>query len=213
MATKTTSTRDQILSLLKKKKQMTVSTIAKELSITEMAVRRHLNTLERDNVVETTLLRQAMGRPTNVYQLSTSGQELFPRNYGELTIDLLRTIQEKEGLAKVKELFDHRKDKLKLRFEKRMFLKDFQSKVLELQKIQNEQGFMAEVNQEPDGSYTFKQFNCPIAAVAKEFPVVCAAEMQLFKELLETGDIQCERCMSAGQEQHCYYKIKQSEGF
>ncbi|WP_416147091.1 helix-turn-helix transcriptional regulator [Salipaludibacillus sp. HK11] len=211
MAIKTTSTRDQILSLLKVKKQMTVSTIARELLITEMAVRRHLNTLERDHVVETTLQRQAMGRPTNVYQLSAGGQEMFPRNYRELVIDLLTSIQEDEGLLKVKVLFEQRKERLRLRFEKRMLLKDFDSRVYEMEKIQNELGYMAEVTKEADGSYIFKEYNCPIAEVAKEFPVVCEAEIQLFKDLLETNNVKCQMCMSTGQEQHCYYKIEKSE--
>ncbi|PYZ92917.1 ArsR family transcriptional regulator [Salipaludibacillus keqinensis] len=211
MTTKTTSTRDQILSLLKKKKQMTVSSMAKELAITEMAVRRHLNTLERDHIVETSLLRQAMGRPTNVYQLSAEGQELFPRNYRDLTIELLRNIQEIEGLEKVQELFDQRKEKMRLRYEKRMFLKDFDSRVHELQTIQNEQGYMVEVEKNEDGTYTFKEYNCPIAEVAKEFPVVCKAEMELFKDLLKTAHVDCQTCMATGQEGHCCYKIKQSE--
>ncbi|WP_245829124.1 helix-turn-helix transcriptional regulator [Salipaludibacillus agaradhaerens] len=211
MATKTTSTRDQILELLKKNRQMTVSTIAKALSITEMAVRRHLNTLERDNIVETTLLRQAMGRPTNVYQLSTDGQEMFPRDYSAFSIDILRHIQEQEGLEKVKELFNYRRRALKLRYEKRMVLKDFPSKIRELEKIQNELGYMAEVTEEEDGSYLFKEFNCPVAAVAREFPMLCEAEIGLFKDLLNTDSIQCHRCMATGQEIHCYYKIKQTD--
>lgn len=210
MATKTTSTREQILSLLKIKKQMTVSSIARELTITEMAVRRHLNTLERDRVVETTLLRQAMGRPTNVYQLSVGGQELFPRNYRELSIDLLNVIQAEEGLVRVQSLFAKRKDMLRLRYEERMFLKDFESRVYELENIQNELGFMVEVTKEVDGSFIFKEFNCPIAAVAKEFPVVCESEMDLFKELLETTQVKCQMCMATGQEPHCYYKIEKS---
>jgi len=211
MATKTTSTRDQILSLLKVKKQMTVSSIARELSITEMAVRRHLNTLERDRIVETTLLRQPMGRPTNVYQLSVDGQELFPRNYRELSIDLLSVIQEEEGLTKVQTLLAKRKEKLRLRFEKRMFLKDFESRVYELEKIQNELGYMVEVTKELDGSFMFKEYNCSIAAVAKEFPVVCELELELFKDLLETNQVKCQMCMATGQEPHCYYKIAKSD--
>ncbi len=191
-------------------KQMTVSSIARELSITEMAVRRHLNTLERDHVVETTLYRQAMGRPTNVYQLSAGGQELFPRNYQELTIDLLRTIQEDEGLVRIQTLFTKRKEKLRLRYEKRMFLKDFESRVYELEKIQNELGYMAEVTRDDEGNFIFKEYNCPIAAVAKEFPVVCESEINLFKDLLETNEIKCQMCMATGQEPHCYYKIEKS---
>ncbi|MBU9722133.1 MULTISPECIES: helix-turn-helix transcriptional regulator [Bacillaceae] len=206
MATKTTSTREQILSLLKRERQLTVSAIAHELDITEMAVRRHLNTLERDDIVETTLLRQAMGRPTNVYQLSHSGQEMFPRDYATLAIELLKNLEELDGATKVKALFDMRTERIKKKYEKRMFLKDFQEKLYEIARLQNENGFMAEVTEEPDGTYVLKQFNCPIAEVAKEFPVVCECEKNLLTELLN-AEVQVINCMATGQDGHCYYKI------
>ena len=44
---------------------LSVGDMAKQLGITEMAVRRHLNNMERDGLVETTLVRQPMGRPSN----------------------------------------------------------------------------------------------------------------------------------------------------
>ncbi|MBU9713004.1 helix-turn-helix transcriptional regulator [Evansella tamaricis] len=210
MVTKTTSTRDQILSLLKRKKQLTVSAIAHELDITEMAVRRHLNTLERDDIVETTLFRQAMGRPTNVYQLSHSGQELFPRDYATFSIELLKDLERLEGTDKVKELFSRRSERIKNRYEKRMFLKDFGEKVEEFARLQNENGFMAEVSTEEDGTYVIKQYNCPIADVAIEFPLVCESEMNLMKELLH-ADVHCVTCIATGQDGHCYYRIREKK--
>ena len=209
MATKTTSTRDLIIGLLKRKKEMTVSSIANQLDITEMAVRRHLNTLERDDVVHTTLQRQAMGRPTNMYRLSPCGQEMFPRTYDVLAIEILRIIQEEDGMMKVKEIIDRRKDRMRTIYEKRMFMKSFDDRVYELEKIQNENGYMAEVERMEDGTYLFKEYNCPVAEVAREFPVICDAELTLFKELLETENVECNSCMSTGHDPHCYYKISQ----
>lgn len=210
MAIKTTSTREQIIDLLKRRKRMTVAAVAEELNITEMAVRRHLNTLERDNVVVTTLQRQAIGRPTNVYELSSAGQELFPRSYSELSIELLKIIQETEGMEKIQELFDRRKERLKTTYEKRMFMKSLDERVQELAAIQNELGYMAELSEDDNGSYLIKEFNCPVAEVAREFPVICEAQKSLFKELLETDRVTCETCMATGQGHHCYYKIERS---
>ncbi|SDZ60321.1 Predicted transcriptional regulator, ArsR family [Evansella caseinilytica] len=207
MAIKTTSTRDQILSLIKRRVQLTVSTIADELNITEMAVRRHLNTLERDGIVETHLLRQAMGRPTHVYQLSHDGQEMFPRNYGPLTIELLKDIVEMDGVEKVLELFERRKERIRERYEKRLQFGEFEENVYELARLQSENGYMAEVSKDGD-DLILAQYNCPIADVSKQFPMICETELALFKELLKTEKIQCEMCMTAGQESHCYYRIQ-----
>ncbi|MCD8511040.1 MAG: transcriptional regulator [Bacillus sp. (in: Bacteria)] len=211
MATKTTSTRDLILSLLKKRNQLTVSAIALELDITEMAVRRHLNTLERDEIIETTLLRQAMGRPTNVYQLSMYGEEMFPRDYGTLTIELLTDLKETDGEEKIKQLFQRRMERQREKYLKKLGLRSFEDKVYELAKLQSEKGYMVEVMKEDDGSFTFKEFNCPIAEVAKQFPYICDAELELFKDVLGTEKIECISCMSTRHDSHCYYKIYKSQ--
>lgn len=211
MTIKTTSTRDQILNLLKRNNQLTVSIIAQDLNITEMAVRRHLNTLERDGIVETTLHRQAMGRPTNVYHLSNIGQEMFPRNYDEFTIDILKDIEELAGNDKVKKLFEMRRERLKERYEKKLTMPDFEERVMELARIHNEQGYMTEVEKAEDGTYIFKEFNCPIAEVAKNFPSICKTEIDLFKEVLQTDHVVCEYCLTSGEDAHCEFRIREME--
>jgi predicted ArsR family transcriptional regulator len=80
-----TSTRKVILTMLKTQGPLSVNDMSKQLGITEMAVRRHLNTMERDSLVETKLVRQAMGRPTNVFSLTSAADDLFPKKYQNLT--------------------------------------------------------------------------------------------------------------------------------
>ena len=203
------STRDQILSLLKVNKQLTVSEMANQLDITEMAVRRHLNTLERDNIIETTLVRQAMGRPTNVYHLTKTGQEMFPRNYATLTVDLLRDIESLSGKEMVEQLFERRKERMKEVYSSRMIeYKTLEEKIEELARLQNDHGYMVEWEKDDEGSYIFKEYNCPISEIAQEYPVACNCELSLFQELLGTEEVDCEVCMAVDAEPHCYYKIK-----
>lgn len=206
---KQVSTRDQILNLLKVNKQLTVSEMSKHLDITEMAVRRHLNTLERDNIIETNLLRQAMGRPTNVYFLTKSGQEMFPRNYAPLTVDLLRDIEDLSGQEMVDQLFERRKDRLKEKYADRITgHKTLDDKVAELAKLQNENGYMVEWEKDCEGNYIFKEYNCPISEIAQEYPVACSSELSLFQELLGTDEVDCDVCMAVDNEPYCFYKIK-----
>ncbi|OIJ18832.1 ArsR family transcriptional regulator [Anaerobacillus alkalidiazotrophicus] len=203
------STRDQILSLLKVNKQLTVSEMANHLEITEMAVRRHLNTLERDNIIATTLVRQAMGRPTNVYFLTKTGQEMFPRNYATLTVDLLRDIEDLSGKEMVQQLFERRKERLKGKYGSRITDElTLDEKITELARLQNEHGYMVELDKDAEGSYIFKEYNCPISEIAKEYPIACSCELSLFQELLGTDQVDCEICMAVDSEPHCFYKIK-----
>jgi iron-sulfur cluster biosynthesis transcriptional regulator SufR len=210
MVQKTTSTRDQILALLKKEARMTVTEMALQLGITEMAVRRHLNTLERDHLVETTLVRQAMGRPLYVYHLTTAGDELFPRKYSALTLEFLKDLEEMSGEETIAKLFERREQRLNKTYSQRMEGKTFQEKVAELAVIQNENGYMVEWEQQDDDTYVLKEFNCPISQVANEYQQACSCERSLFQKVLGTSDVDRVTCMAKGGD-NCRYVIKENK--
>lgn len=193
-----TSTRSEIIHMLKRNKNLTVTEMARQLGITEMAVRRHLNTLERDRLVEATLVRQAMGRPLNVYQLSETAEEQFPRNYSGLTVEFMRDIEEIAGENAVQELFVRRENRLNDKYKKRMENKSFEQKVAELAEIQNEGGYMVEWEKTDEGQYELREFNCPIAKVANEYQQACACELSLFEKMLGSGTIERTQCLAKG---------------
>ncbi|MDM5315345.1 transcriptional regulator [Fictibacillus sp. b24] len=207
-----TSTRDEIIYLLKRNKRMTVTEMAKSLGITEMAVRRHLNTLERDHVIETTLVRQAMGRPIHFYHLTASGDEQFPRNYSGLTVEFLNDIEEVNGTEAVDLLFKRRENRLQDKYKDRMnILSDFEQKVNELANIQNEAGYMVDWKSgEVPGTYVLTEYNCPIAMVANEYQQACSCELSLFKRMLQTDDVERKTCMAKGGD-YCCYIIKEEK--
>ncbi len=209
MTNEGTSTRDQILHMLKVQGPLSVSDMAVELGITEMAVRRHLNTLERDNLIKSTLVRQAMGRPTNVYSLSQEADELFPRNYSHLTLDFLRDLKEMDGLGKVEMLFRRRENRLEEAYRGHME-GDLEHRVARLAELQNEKGYMVEweKNQET-GEYVLKEFNCPISQVAREFNQACSCELSLFRRVLK-ADVEQTSCMAKGGDK-CIFEIKEAK--
>ncbi|GAA0369330.1 helix-turn-helix transcriptional regulator [Bacillus horti] len=206
---KSVSTRDEILKMLKTKGRLPVSEMAQQLGITEMAVRRHLNTLERDLYIDTELIRQAMGRPTNVYYLTEKGHDLFPKNYSDIALDFLKEIEEIDGLEKVEQLFSRREEKLESTYAERMQNLAFEDKVKTLADIQNNKGYMVEWSKTDDGEYVFKEYNCPISEVAKEYNQACQCELSLFKKLLGTEDIQRTECLAKGGT-HCVYIVKKN---
>jgi predicted ArsR family transcriptional regulator len=209
MSNESTSTRDQILNMLKIKGSLSVSDMAIELGITEMAVRRHLNTLERDNLIKSTLVRQAMGRPTNVYSLSQDADELFPRNYSNLTLDFLHDIKELDGLGKIDALFRRRENRLEEAYSSKM-QGDLEDRVATLAELQNEKGYMVEWGKdEKTGSYFIKEYNCPIAQVAREFNQACSCELSLFRRVLK-ADVEQTSCMAKGGDK-CLFQIKKAE--
>jgi predicted ArsR family transcriptional regulator len=179
-----TSTRKVLLTLMKTKGSLSVNEMAKELGITEMAIRRHLNTLERDGLIETKLVRQAMGRPMHLYSLTLLADDLFPKNYHQLTLELLDELETEENVNPAGRLFEGRKQKLLKKYKGRMEGKSLVDRVAELADIQNNNGYMAKWETADSGHYVFTEYNCPIAQVAKRYNEACHCELSLFQNLL-----------------------------
>lgn len=206
MASNSSSTRDEILTMLKMNRRMTVTEMANQLQITEMAVRRHLNTLEKDRYVETILVRQAMGRPLNIYQLSEEGEELFPRNYKNIILEFIADIEELCGQEMVDQLFERRKNRMREMLIKRLDHKPLEERLEQLVQIQNDKGYMANIEKNEDGSFELSEHNCPIALVANKYQAACHSELELFKEVLGTDKIVRHACLSDG-DGACQYHI------
>jgi predicted ArsR family transcriptional regulator len=205
---KSSSTRDEILYILKTKISLPVSEIAKKMGITEMAVRRHLNTLERDQYVQTQLVRQAMGRPTHEYSLTEKGHELFPKNYADITMDFLKGIEELEGHKMIDTLFERREARLEETYRDQMKGLSFEERVKALAAIQNDKGYMVRWERINDGEFKLKEYNCPISQVAKIYNKACNCELSLFQKLLGTKQIERTECLAKGGD-HCVYMIKE----
>ena len=210
MRKKTSSTKEQILKMLKVQKRLTVGEMAEQLQITEMAVRRHLSALEREELIESTLVRQPMGRPTNVYQLSAKGHQRFPRHYQQTMLDFLADLEKIGGKQMVAELFQNRQERMKKLYEQQLGNKSFDEKIKELVAVQNEHGYMSELLQHDDGSFELVEHNCPITEVARAYPIACECERQLFETLIHEADIVPKTCLADGDDA-CRYHIKRKK--
>ncbi|WP_169082263.1 helix-turn-helix transcriptional regulator [Paenibacillus sp. PL91] len=200
------STRERILMLLKTSGRMNAGDLSSELGLTEMAIRRHMYTLESEGSISIVAVRQAMGRPLHAYELTAEADELFPKNYHVLALDLLDELaDDPDTAALIDRMFEGRKKKLLDRYEPRMAGKSIEQKVSELAAIQNAGGYMAEVETKSDGSFMLYEYNCPIAQVAGKYQQACRCELSLFKSLL---DVPVERteCLAKGGGK-CSYRI------
>lgn len=192
LKTRSSSTRDQLVNVLKVNKPMSVAKMAKELSITEMAIRRHLSNLEKDNLIDTIPLKKSMGRPLKLYTLSQHGEEeLSPRNYRELVVELLEDLEDLKGSEIIKQLLEKRMKRLTKRYWDRFQNLTFDEKVIELARIQEENGYMVDLELDDHRNYIMKEYNCPLSRVAKKYDSICTCELTLFKELLGTDAIEC----------------------
>ncbi|RKP55088.1 transcriptional regulator [Cohnella endophytica] len=202
------STRRQLLQLLKTQGNNCISDLSKALGITEMAVRRHIQSLERDNLVQSVLVRQAMGRPMYRYSLTVQADDLFPKNYPQLMLDLLGELEEQDGGEQlIDRMFQGRRDKLESRLRDRMQDRPLAERVSELSAIQNAGGYMTEWEKdEEEGAFLLYEYNCPIAQVANRYRQACHCEKQLFERLLD-ADVKRTECLADGGSR-CTYSIR-----
>ncbi|MCZ8512002.1 transcriptional regulator [Paenibacillus filicis] len=191
------STRKVLLTMLKTQGPMTVNDMSKQLGITEMAVRRHLNTLEKDGLLETKLVRQAMGRPSHTYLLTAASDDLFPKKYQHLTLDLLGELAAVAGEEQVDQLFDRRKDRLIERYTDQTEGKPLPERIQALADIQNANGYMVEWEQPEEGMFVFREHNCPIAQVAQQYQHACSCELAMFRKLLD-AEVERTECLAKG---------------
>lgn len=201
-----TSTRKQILYLLKTEGPMTVSDLAVKLGITEMAVRRHLQTLERDNLIQSRLLRQSMGRPTNQYDLTDQAEDLFPKNYHTFTLEILRDLEKTEGASAIEGLFRRRAKRLADEYRNLFEGESLEERVRTLAELQNEKGYMVRWEAREDGTFVLTQFNCPIPEVACNYNQACSAEISWFRSVL-AADVERTECKAQGG-RNCTYMIR-----
>ncbi|PZE21015.1 helix-turn-helix transcriptional regulator [Paenibacillus xerothermodurans] len=200
------STRKVILTMLKTQGSLAVSDMAEQLGVTEMAVRRHLNTLERDGLIQARLVRQAMGRPTKLYSLTEQADDLFPKKYKHLALDLLAELIEEAGEEQVERLFERRKERLIERYQQQMDGQQLSERVKILAEIQNANGYMVEWKSEEGDRYVIDEHNCPITKVANQYKYACNCELKMFQKLLN-ADVERTECLAKGGSK-CSYTIR-----
>jgi predicted ArsR family transcriptional regulator len=113
-------TRRTVVELLKRCGPLTVADLGARLGVSAVAVRRHLELLERDGFVVQTLQPSSRGRPAHLYSLTSEGHELFPRAYDQLALYLLAAAGAAFGADAVDELFARRQRALAERYRDRV---------------------------------------------------------------------------------------------
>jgi predicted ArsR family transcriptional regulator len=197
--------RQAILLQLRQSGPSSPDELASALGASRTGVLQQLRTLERSNLVRHETERHGVGRPRHRYDVTPAAQRLFPSNYSGLAAGLLQAIQSVGGEALLGEvLADHRKRVgervLKVLDDRLAEHAPLLDRVRALAVVQDEQGYLSDVQLGPDGTIRLHQRNCAVYQVASGEPAVCAAELALFQDVLgldvvrETHIVSGDRC-------------------
>ncbi|CAL9273370.1 hypothetical protein SUDANB5_01827 [Streptomyces sp. SudanB5_2050] len=193
LATGERSTRNRVARSILDHGPSTVAELAGRLGLTQAAVRRHLDALVADDVVEAREQRvygaRTRGRPAKVFALTDCGRDAFDQSYDKLAADALRWIAEQEGGEKAIAAFA----RARIAGQAGAYRKAVESAPPEkrteaLAKALSADGYAAVARSapRPQQGEQLCQHHCPVAHVAEQFPQLCEAETEFFAELLGT---------------------------
>ena len=209
----TIRTRRAIVHLLKQEGALDAQTLATRLHLSAMAVRQHLYALQDEHLVTYHEVPRPVGRPAKLWQLTPAADRLFPEAYAELTVSLLTSVTEAFGAAGLERLLDVRTRQQIAAYGQQMADQDtLRQRVETLAAMRTDEGYMAEVQAQADGSFLLIEKHCPICVAALACTGLCGKELEVFRAVLGQ-DVIVERTehMVVGA-RRCAYRVSAGVG-
>ncbi|HEX4830180.1 MAG TPA: transcriptional regulator [Trebonia sp.] len=194
-------TRGQVARLILELGPSTAAVLGGRLGLTPAAIRRHLDNLLADGLVETRTARtygnRGRGRPAKLFVITDAGRSAFEHAYDGLATSALRFIADRMGPAAVAEFARAQVSELERRYSPAV-TGDLSQRVQALAEVLNADGYAASARPAPAigapaagtaaaaSGEQICQHHCPVAHVAAEFPQLCEAETEAFGRLLGT---------------------------
>ncbi len=180
-------TRDAVARSILENGPSTAVALSKRLGLTPAGIRRHLDLLVADGILEAreprTTPSRGRGRPSKVFVMTDNGREKFEHSYDDLAVAALKFMSAQSGEHLVNAFAQSRADDITRKATKKISKSG--NKVVALAEFLTEQGYAASVGPRGTGE-ELCQHHCPIAHVAAEFPQLCEAETEALSNLLGT---------------------------
>ena len=192
------TTRDRILRDISTLGPITTTALVERLGVTQTAVRRHVENLLQEGLIEShdasaTSGRRRRGRPAKSWVVSARGHAHLRTDYDDLATDAVRFLAEHAGRGAVRAFADTRARELVARCADGMPSTDapLTERTAGLVSALQREGYAATAR--PIGvtgkgagltGIQLCQGHCPVQHVASEFPEFCDAETEAFSDLL-----------------------------
>ncbi|HEX6195347.1 MAG TPA: metalloregulator ArsR/SmtB family transcription factor [Jiangellaceae bacterium] len=184
-------TRERVARSILENGPSTAAELGERLSLTPAAVRRHLDALLDEGMIEAREQRvygqRGRGRPAKVFVLTDSGRDRFEQAYDDLAASALRFLAQQGGEKLVMDFARQRIAALEARYGSLMGSSSIQARVQALAEALSADGYAASAESSPIAiGEQLCQHHCPVAHVAEQFPQLCEAETDAFARLLGT---------------------------
>lgn len=205
--TREAGTREVVLDLVVEKGPITSSTIARMLSLTTAAVRRHISALEESgDIVEhdvPVLKPRGRGRPARYYVATDLGRDRLSDGHSDLAIKAIGYLGTVAGPEAIDSFAAARSRDIERRYLPVVNSagQDTKKRAQALADALTEDGYAASVRPVGGGEFAVQlcQGHCPIELVAREYPQLCEAETAAFSKLL---GVHVQRLATLAQGEH-----------
>ncbi|MEV0790563.1 metalloregulator ArsR/SmtB family transcription factor [Kribbella sp. NPDC050459] len=181
------STRDRVARSILTNGPSSAAVLAERLELTPAAVRRHLDHLLDEGLVESREERvygpRGRGRPAKVFALTDTGRHAFHQAYDDLAATAMRFIAEAGGDDAITEFARRRVAEVEERYRELLAQAPENKKAEVLAQALTADGYAASTAEAGHGAQLC-QHHCPVAHVAEQFPQLCEAETEVFSRLL-----------------------------
>lgn len=190
-------TRDRVLNAVLEHGPISAAELGDLLGFTPAAVRRHLDHLSRDGVIEVKRATRAgagAGRPARRYVLSSQGQSTLGNDYLDIAALALQRLGEMAGPEAVRQFAVERFGDMERRYAPEIDAAgpDITARAQALSAALSRDGFVASTASIEAkaplpaalSSVQLCQGHCPIQQLAAQFPVFCDVETDVFSRLV-----------------------------
>lgn len=190
------TTREKVMHAVLSQGPVSAATIGKKLDLTAAAVRRHLDTLEEEGLVEVKVVsgsQRGAGRPSRRYVVTHQGQVELGDDYLGVASDAMSMLVDLGGQEALRGFARKYFSEIETRFNERIAESaTLNERIQTLTAVLADLGFAATTRRAGRAAKVTTlraaqicQGHCPIQELAGEFPQFCEEETDLFARLLE----------------------------
>ena len=202
---------ERVLMVLKMHGPQSAASVGQHLGTTGEAARQQLARLAEEGLVVATSQASGVGRPTQNWALTAAAQARFPDTHAALTVQLLDIVRNTLGDEALNSIIATREADTSAAYAAAMVGRPaLRDKVAALAGLRSQEGYMAQWQEEPDGSLLLLENHCPICAAATACQGFCRSELDVFRAVLgpDVSVTRAEHIVSGGR--RCSYAIREA---
>ncbi|MHC8372810.1 helix-turn-helix transcriptional regulator [Pseudomonas sp. MDT1-85] len=198
---------EHLLRYLKTHGACSTAGMSKVLGLTSEAVRQQMARLVEQGMVDSVVSRSGVGRPKQLWRLTTAGHARFPDTHAQLTVQIIHSVEHLFGQGGINQIIEHRGTQQLAEYQAQLAsANSLAERVMRLADARDAEGYMARVERDGD-DFLLIEDHCPICAAATKCQGFCTSELAQFQMLMQGwGQVTREEHLLRGG-RRCVYRI------